>query len=48
MKIEVVYHREESSWWANSAEVPGFHVGGATLRETCQLAREGLTCFRPG
>jgi predicted RNase H-like HicB family nuclease len=43
--IKVVYHREQSSWWANSPEVPGFHVGGETLEETRHLVREGLPFF---
>ncbi len=43
--IKVVYHREQSSWWANSPEVPGFHVGGETLVETRHRVREGLPFF---
>jgi|GEM_PF-2712803 predicted RNase H-like HicB family nuclease len=42
MRIEVVYHCEESAWWANSAEVLGSHVGAVTLSETLRSVKEGL------
>jgi len=44
-RLKVVYHNEAASWWANSPDVPGFHVGGETLSQTRDLVREGLPFF---
>ena len=44
-RLTVIYHNEAASWWANSPDVPDFHVGGETLSQTRDLVREGLPSF---
>ncbi|HZK04653.1 MAG TPA: type II toxin-antitoxin system HicB family antitoxin [Actinomycetaceae bacterium] len=42
MEVAVVYHRDEESRWADSADVPGFYAVGESLAEVRKLVREGL------
>ncbi len=43
--ISVVYHLEGNSWWANSEQVSGFHVGGDSLTKVREQVRIGLPFF---
>lgn len=40
--IEVVYHNEDGSWWAESDDVPGFSALASTLSGAQELVRESL------
>jgi predicted RNase H-like HicB family nuclease len=41
--IDVIHHDETpAGWWADSPEIPGWYVAGATFAETRQLAEEGV------
>jgi predicted RNase H-like HicB family nuclease len=43
--VQVVYHQEPDGWWADSPDVPGYGVAGASLDEVRGLVREGLPFF---
>jgi len=43
--ICVVYHQDGKSWWANSRQVSGFHVGGDSLGQVRERVRSGLSFF---
>jgi predicted RNase H-like HicB family nuclease len=43
--ICVVYHQDGKSWWANSRQVSGFHVGGDSLGQVRERVRSGLPFF---
>ncbi len=40
--IEVQYHYEGDSWWADSDDVPGFSALGSSLPEARERVRTGL------
>lgn len=41
-EIRVTYYHEDGTWWAESADVPGFTAVADALPELRQLVREGL------
>jgi predicted RNase H-like HicB family nuclease len=41
-RITVDYHREGSSWWAESVDLPGFSAAADTRAELEDLVREGV------
>lgn len=47
-KVIVSYHHEGDSWWAESADVPGFTAAGSSLRDVRDLVREGLDFYLEG
>lgn len=40
--VNVTYHEEESSWWAESDDVEGFSAAGDSLEEVRELTHEGI------
>jgi predicted RNase H-like HicB family nuclease len=42
LTVEVTYHHEDGSWWAESDDVPGFSALGSSLTETRERVRSGL------
>jgi predicted RNase H-like HicB family nuclease len=40
--INIFYHAEDGTWWADSPEVPGWTCVGGSLEETRRLAIEGV------
>ena len=46
--VQVQYHREDGSWWADSQDVDGFYAVGASFDETRALAQEGLAFYLDG
>ena len=45
LTVDVVYHHESGSWWADSGDVPGFVAAGRTLEEVRALVKEGIPFF---
>lgn len=45
MDVTVKYHRESEGYWAESPEVEGLSVTGATLHEVRELVHEALSFF---
>ncbi|MFE0577932.1 type II toxin-antitoxin system HicB family antitoxin [Streptomyces sp. NPDC058874] len=43
--ITVLYHQEDSSWWAESLDVSGFGAAGESLAEVRHLVQEGLPFY---
>lgn len=43
--VEIVYHREDGVWWADSPDMPGFSAAGDTFAETRKLAIEDLSFY---
>lgn len=44
-QVNITYHREDGTWWAESDEMPGFSAAGNTFEETRRLAREDVPFF---
>lgn len=42
IKVRMVFHFEDGSWWADSEDVPGYYAGAGTLKELRERVREGL------
>lgn len=42
VQIVVTYHFEDGSWWADSADIPGWSAAGGTFRGTRDLVREAM------
>ena len=40
--VHVIYHHEDSGWWAESPEVEGWSATGDSFDEVAQLAEEGI------
>ena len=45
ISVEVIYHHEDGTWWADSATVPGFVAAGATLHEVRALVKDGIPFY---
>lgn len=43
--VRVDYHREGTSWWADSPDLDGFVASGDSLTEVRQLVWEGLPFY---
>lgn len=43
--VQVVYHDDPEGWWADSPDIEGYGVAGATLAEVRKLVREGIPFF---
>ena len=48
MTVRVRYHREDASWWAESADLAGWTAAASTLSELRSLVREAVEMFAPG
>lgn len=46
--INVEYHHEDGSWWAESSDVQGFTAAGATFAEVRELTAEGVEFYLDG
>jgi predicted RNase H-like HicB family nuclease len=44
-KVNITYHREDGTWWADSEDMPGFSAAADTFAETRKLAHDGLPFF---
>lgn len=42
---QVIYHREDGVWWAESPDVEGFGASADTLEELRPLVRQGLAFY---
>lgn len=38
--MQITYHHEDGSWWAESHDLPGLFAGGDSLEEAKELARQ--------
>jgi predicted RNase H-like HicB family nuclease len=43
MTVRVLYHREPHGWWAESPDIDGWTVAGASYEEVRRLAVDGVT-----
>lgn len=43
--INVDYHHEDGSWWAESDDVPGFTAAAATFAKLRELTAEGIKFY---
>ena len=41
MNISVMYHLDDDAWWAESPDIPGWTIAGATFAEIRALAEDG-------
>lgn len=48
VQVNVIYHKEGNSWWADSEDVPGFSVAAESLAEARVLVRSGLAFYFEG
>lgn len=42
IRVRMVYHFEDGSWWADSDDAPGYYAGAETLEQLRKSVREGL------
>lgn len=47
MEIKATYHHEESTWWAESEDLPGFSAVNESLAEVRKMLLEALPEFAP-
>jgi predicted RNase H-like HicB family nuclease len=41
--IRILYHQEPQGWWAESPDIDGWSVAGATYEEVRRLAEDGVS-----
>jgi predicted RNase H-like HicB family nuclease len=41
--VRVLYHREPEGWWAESPDIEGWTVAGATYDQVRELVADGVT-----
>lgn len=42
MQVEVIYHHEDGTWWAESPTLPGWSAAAPTFEDLRPLTREGV------
>jgi predicted RNase H-like HicB family nuclease len=42
MQVRVIYHREDAGWWADSPDLEGWTVAGASYERVRRLVDDGL------
>lgn len=43
--IHLIYHHEDSVWWVESPDMPGYVVSENSFKEAQRLAHEGIKIF---